>query len=84
MAKKDSEYIYLKRHEVDIITSTPPSECWMCTEIYNHLRNTPHNKRWLRISLKWLEDNDMLDHLEQIIGELDSLEVLNMDLERVC
>jgi len=59
------EVIIMSKQEFLCIASTNPEECWICEEIYNHIHSIGDGRYF--IVKKWLDDEDFLDHFEQMI-----------------
>ena len=68
------EIIVLTEKEVNLIASAKPDECWMCDKIYDNIY-CEDDREFLK--RKWVEDEDLMEHLQQLIN------IDEINLERV-
>jgi len=60
----------LVKGQVELIASTPPSECWICDYIFS---NIYRDDEGYYIKVSWLKEQDdgIIEHLKQLIGDFD-------------
>lgn len=56
--------VYLKQKELDIISLTPPNECWICNNLFIYVKK---DRNGLYISKEYLIKNGFVEHLWQIL-----------------
>ena len=56
--------VYLTQKEMEIISLTPPNECWICDNLFENIRR---DKKGIYILEKFLLDNGFSEHLKQLL-----------------